>query len=254
MKRGTIREDGKVFARYLKGKEIWITKEQYEGREKTRKEYAKKCTLAYRKMCKDKKSIGDYDFNKNLYFIGISNSGKEIWRSKEFLEKFRRKQNLNKKRYTEKCKNLPKTNLKFGDQHPENPELFVVSKSGNKCFFGTKQKLEAKKEALRIIRLKRFYKAKKIKQIVMDNISVKKKRGEIRPEDNFIFFGYSRVGKEIWYSPQIFNEKRNRENLKRRQKRAKAKEIRMQIHSSQENNCVQIFQNICETISSLNPC
>lgn len=246
MKRGTIREDGKVFARYLKGKEIWITKEQYEGREKTKKEYTKKCRLAYMEMCKDKKSIGDYNFNKNLYFIGISNSGKEIWRSKEFLEKFRRKQNLNKKRYAEKCKNLPKTNLKFGDQHPENPELFVVRKSGNKCFFGTKQKLEEKKEDLRIIRFKRFYKEKKTRQIIMSNISVKKKRGEKRPEDNFIFFGYSRLGKEIWYSPQIFNEKRNKKNLKRKQERKRAKERRMQNHCVQENKDIYNCQSISE--------
>lgn len=254
MKRGTVREDGKVFARYLYGKELWITKEQYEKREKTRKEYVKNCLLAYRKMCKEKKSFGDCNHSKNLYFIGISSSGKEIWRSRTYLEKFRKKQNLNKRKYTERCKMLPKTNLKFGDQHPENPNLFVTLKIGNKCFFGDKKKLEEKKEQNRIIYAKRYFKAKKIKQIIMENTAVKKRRGETREEDNLIFFGYDRIGKEIWYRPEIYHHKRNKEILKRREKRKKAKERRMQNHCVQENKNIYNCQSISEITRIQDPC
>ena len=247
MKRGTVREDGKIFARTLYGKEIWLTKEQYEQREKTRKEYTKKCTIAYRKMRKEVRSFGDYDHVKNLYFIGISTSGKEVWKNKAFLEKFRQKQNNNKKKYNERCKLLPETNLKFGDPHPENPNLFVTLKIGNKCFFGDKKALEEKKERLRMISLKRHYKAKKVKQMAMRDIEVKKRRGDTREEDNFIFFGYSRVGKEIWYPPTVFQEKRNKENLKRREKRKRVKEKRMQNHCVLQNIAIENQNNTSST-------
>ena len=35
IKRGTVREDGKVFWTYRNNKECWITKQQYEKRENT---------------------------------------------------------------------------------------------------------------------------------------------------------------------------------------------------------------------------
>jgi len=112
MKRGTVREDGKIFARMAKGKELWITKEQYEKRENSRKEYTKKCLELYKKYRKEKKSIGQYDHKKNLYFIGISTSGKEVWKSKAFLEKFRKKQNKNKNKNKNKKKSKNKNKSK----------------------------------------------------------------------------------------------------------------------------------------------
>ena len=47
MKRGTTREDGKVFSRISKGKEIWLTKEQYDKREISRKQYVRNCIKSY---------------------------------------------------------------------------------------------------------------------------------------------------------------------------------------------------------------
>jgi len=219
MKIGTIREDGKVFARMQRGVQLWLTKEQYENREIKRKIYVKKCLELYKKLKKEPRSIGDYDHRKNLYFIGISSSGKEVWRSKVFLDKFRKRQDLRRKEYVKRCYDLPVKKLKFGDQNPDNPNLFVIHKVGNKCFFGNKKKLKEKKELLRITYAKRYLKSKKKKQTIMGNITVKLKRGATREQDNYIFFQYNRIGKELWLAPEIYKLKRDKEILKRRENR-----------------------------------
>lgn len=59
----------------------------------------------------------------------------------------------------------------------------------------------------------------------MDNIIVKLKRGAVRQQDNYIFFQYNRIGKEIWLTPEIYKLKRDKEILKRREKRKKKKLI-----------------------------
>ena len=247
IKRGTVREDGKIFARYRKGKELWISKEQYERREKSRKEYVKNCIESYKKRRKEIRSFGEYDEKINLYFIGISSSGKEVWRNKVFLEKRKKMQAKNKNRYIEKCFLLPQSNLKFGDQHPDNSNLFVINKVGNKCFFGDESKLKEKKESLRITCTKRYYKSKKIRHIVLKNLETKLKRGATREQDNFIFFQYDRVGKEIWLSPEIYHQKREKEILKRKEKRKWAREKRMQSLLVQQNTSFENQENIFST-------
>jgi len=232
MKRGTIREDGKVFARMQRGTPLWITKEQYENREIKRKAYIKKCLELYKKLKREPKSIGDYDHRKNLYFIGISSAGKEVWRNKFFLDKFRKRQDLRRKKYVKKCSDLPVKNLKFGDQNPDNPNLFVIHKVGNKYFFGNKKKLEEKKESLRIAYAKKHLKSKKKRKINMDNIAVKLKRGAVREQDNYIFFQYNSIGKEIWFTPEIYKLKRDKEIIKRRELRIKEKEAKQLIKKS----------------------
>jgi hypothetical protein len=226
VKQGTIREDGKIFARIQRGKPLWLTKEQYENREIKRKIYVRKCLELYKKLKKEPKSIGDYDHRKNLYFIGISSSGKEVWRNKFFLDKFKKRQDSRRKEYIRRCSDLPVNNLKFGDQNPDNPNLFVIHKVKNKCFFGNKKKLEEKKESLRIAYAKRHFKSKKKRKINMDNIKVKLKRGAVREQDNYIFFQYNGIGKEVWLAPEIYNEKRNKEIFKRREIRRKEKEAK----------------------------
>ena len=44
----------------------------------------------------------------------------------------------------------------------------------------------------------------------MDNIAVKLKRGATREQDNYIFFRYNRIGKEIWLTPEIYKLKRDK--------------------------------------------
>ncbi len=55
----------------------------------------------------------------------------------------------------------------------------------------------------------------------MGNIRVKLKRGATREQDNYIFFQYNRIGKELWLAPEIYKLKRDKELLKRRENRKK---------------------------------
>jgi hypothetical protein len=236
MKRGTTREDGKVFARILNGKELWLTKEQYEKREKSRKEYVKRCMKMYYSRRKSVRKIGEYDYNKNLYFCGISSSGKEVWKKKYYYEKVLNVISQSKKKYLDRCKQkYPPTNLKIGDVNPNNPNQFVVLKIGNKLFFGSKAKLEEKKEKLRMIYLKRSIKAKKIREIVLSGKIDRLKKGTTRVEDNKIFWEYNRVGKEVWLDPEIFHFKRNKCLEKRKNYRKKKKEAMLLQNNNIQN-------------------
>ena len=64
--------------------------------------------------------------------------------------------------------------------------------------------------------INQILKSKKKKQTIMSNITVKLKRGALREQDNYIFFQYNRVGKEIWLTPEIYKLKRDKEILKRK--------------------------------------
>lgn len=238
MKRGTIREDGKVFARMLNGKEMWITKEQYEKREKSRKDYSKRCRKSYYSRRQAVRTLGEYDHNKNLYFCGISCSGKEVWRKKVFADRILNASRKNKKKYTERCKtNYPPTTLKFGDKNPLNPNEYVVLKVGNKIFFGSLKRLNEVKETKRVIYARRYFKAKKIRKNFLNNIENRKRRGDSRIEDNKLFWEYNRVGKEIWLCPEVFHFKRkvccDRRNLCRKKHKLamlEHKQINFQEH------------------------
>jgi len=215
MKRGYIREDGMIFMRMLKGMPLWVTAEQYKNREDSRKRYVRKCMKMYKEIRTDIKSFGEYDHRKNLYFIGISTSGKEVWRNKVFYENAIEKIKRNKKKYNERCKQLPKTDLKFGSPHPEKLGLYVINKIGNKCIFGNLKKLESRRESISRIYRKRHFKSKKRRDQALLGIE-RKKRGQTRLEDGKIFFSYNRVGKEIWIDEAVYHEKRNKELEKRR--------------------------------------
>lgn len=247
MKRGTVREDGKVFARILYGKEIWLTKEQYEKREKSRKEYVRKCMKMYYSRRKSVRKIGEYDHQKNLYFCGISSSGKEVWKKKCFYERIVAAAKKGKKNYIDKCKKMPPTDLKVGNINPNNPKEYVIFKIGNKVFFGSKEKLEKRKEQLRIVYLKRSIKAKKIRDEILKDKIDKKRRGDKRIEDNKIFWHYSKVGKEIWLDPEIFFERRNKDIARRKEYRNKVREKKKQSqaynHNISSENHYNIFQS-----------
>lgn len=244
MKRGTVREDGKVFTRHIDGREIWLTKEQYEKREKKRKQYVMMCLKAYYSRRKSVRKLGEYDYNRNLYFCGISSSGKEVWKQKKYYERIANAVKRSKRKYIEKCKEYPPTNLKFGDVNPSNPNEYVILKIGNKLFFGSKEKLDKKRERIRIIYLKRNIKAKKRREEILRDKIDRKRRGDSRQEDNKIFWEYNKVGKEIWLEPEIFHLKRQkcceRRSLCRKKRKLaailKLKEVK-EIQEREINDC-----------------
>lgn len=234
MKRGTVREDGKVFAKYINGKEIWLAKEQYERREKKRKEYVRMCLKAYYSRRKSIRRLGEYDHNKNLYFCGISSSGKEVWKQKKYYERIANAAKKSKRKYVEKCKEYPPTSLKFGDVNPLNPKEYVVLKVGNRLFFGSKQKLDEKKERIRIIYLKRNIKAKKRREEILRDKVDRKRRGDSRPEDNKLFWEYNKVGKEVWLEPEIYHVRRKKDCERRNFYRKKRKLAILELKQAQE--------------------
>jgi hypothetical protein len=226
-KEGFVREDGKVFWRYQQGRgEIWITPEQYESRKKSRKEYRRKCIAEYRRSAINRDIdnmvyYGKYCQHKNAYFIGLSSSGKDMWVTEEkFLRHRLRLRNRNKT-YREKVSKYPKSNLKFGDQHPENPELFVRYFIGNKPFFGTAQELAETKKSRSISYRKRFEKYKEIRRQKLLALTNKLKRGTFSIERNAYFWNYDIKGDEVWLRKDVFDRKHQQEKAKRNLNRAK---------------------------------
>ena len=209
IKRGTVREDGKVFWTYKDDKECWITKEQYDKRENTRREYVRRCRENYRKRQLAKHPvhrnfIGKYDIARNLYFSHISSSGKEVWISKDQLEKKRKRHTMYRRKMYHKLKEQhPVTGLKIGDRNPENPNEYVVFFIGNKPYFGSKSHLEKRRESREISYRKRNEKYKRLREEKLNNLEKRIKRGTVDPETGLIFLHYAQNGKERW----ITNEK-----------------------------------------------
>jgi len=226
IKRGTVREDGKVFWVYRKGKEVWTTKEQYDKRENTRKAYVRMCQQEYKKLQVKKLShernyVGKYDYSRNLYFMSISTSGKEVWGTKFQLEKYRKRLNDRRKDMSERLKKL-QNDLKFGDPNPNNPQEFVCFFIGKKPYFGSAKKLEERKKsrAISYRKLDMFYKTKRM--MVLQALNKRLRRGAINQENGLIFWEYSESGKEIWFVKEIFDERQEKEKIRRKKYRNKS--------------------------------
>jgi len=223
MKRGTVREDGMIYFRLKKGKEEWLTKERYKEEIAKEKKYRLKCRQMYYAMRKEVFSFGQYDEKRNLYYIGISSSGKPIWRNKKFLERRIARNVISKKRYYQKCCMMPATDFKLGDPHPENPNLFVILKLGNRITWGDAKRLAEYKEKRRIWELKRDFRNKRKKAKRLEGVE-KIIKGTKRPDKNLIFWKYTDTGNEVWLEPETFAVKREHRNLKRRLARKRKKD------------------------------
>jgi len=230
MKEGFVREDGKVFWKSCKEKgDIWLTPEQYQKWCDTRKRYRQRCAQEYYKRREkqnpmDRNYFGKYDFARNLYFVGISSAGKEVWVNKDRLEKILERKKRYKKNYIKKLQEAPKNNLKFGDQHPDDPNLYVYLIVGNKPFFGTKEKLEERKKALRksgILRdIKYKHKRKDILQKLGDN---RIHRGAYDLTTGLVFWEYTQTGNEKWLPVDQFHKLRLADCEKRKRDRQRKK-------------------------------
>jgi hypothetical protein len=224
-KSGHKREDGKVFWRYQTGKgEIWVTEEQFARRKKTQIEYRKKAAKHYyQSVPKEKRpSYGQYDFAKNRYFIGISSSGKEVWVTKDRLERNKQQHKKAKQKYLEKTKQFPPQNAKIGDKHPTDSNLYVLYKHGNRPYYGDKAALNRRLETLRMAYIKRYYKTKKIRKERLAG-TPHIKRGTER--NGMYFWTHDRIGKELWLPKAKYDEKRKKELERRKKNRLTKNEI-----------------------------
>jgi hypothetical protein len=112
MKRGTVREDGMVYLRKRKGKEIWGNQEEWIHIEKWRKEYMEKRRIQYRSLPAEKKyKIGEYNPEIGLYFIRKSGNLNPIWGTKEQLDKHREKRRQMKVVYIQRMKVVKKEKM-----------------------------------------------------------------------------------------------------------------------------------------------
>lgn len=211
-KTGQIREDGKIFYSYGRFNGTWLTKEKYHHKIQKRRAYQRKCYLMYKSLHKIKRKVGEYCSKKKLYFVGISGSGKEMWKDANHVLKLRERQKKYRINYLNKCKKDILLNLKFKDRHPSNPNLFVLYKRGNRLFFGTAKQLEIRRQKLRESYKKRNEKYKIIRARIV--VNKKYKRGDKNPKNDTLFWYYSKRGNEIWLSPQDFMARHDKDKQK----------------------------------------
>jgi len=140
LKRGTVREDGKVLIRRTYGKEVWGTPEQYRNLINTQYKLTTKLRLEYNESKKFK--IGDQDPATGLYFIRVLGNYKPLFGTLEQLEEYKAKRkNIFQNYKTKKHKN-PQI-YKRGDRDPILNLYFwkYNTQSGSPIWY-TKEKFE----------------------------------------------------------------------------------------------------------------
>jgi hypothetical protein len=221
---GYVREDGMVFYRYLRGREHWVSAEQLQEIRAKRRAYRAQCQREYyaqqaKKDPMDRNYMGKYDFARNRYFAGVSSSGKERWLTKEQFDKYQEKRKANYTNYRKRLQQLPPTSFGIGDPHPENPELFVVRKTGQRCYWGDKKELQ------RHIEMRRRITRKKNQGLRYKRLAAfkngRRKRGDVN-EQGLIFWVYHPNMKEIWMTPEEFQASKEKER-NRESKRSKGR-------------------------------
>lgn len=230
MKEGFVREDGMVFWKNSKEKgEIWLRPEQYSKWCETRKKYRERCAREYYKRREklnemDRPYFGKYDFSRNLYYIGVSSAGKEVWINKQRYENLLERRKKYRSNYVKKLQQEPKTNLRFGDPHPDDPNLFVILMIGNKPFFGPKERLDKRRECLRRTGVKRDIKDKHKRKQILEQLGENRiPRGAYDLETGLVFWEYSQNGKERWMPVEEFHRLRTKGCEKRKSNRMRKK-------------------------------
>ncbi len=116
LKRGAVREDGKILLKRYAGEEIWVTQEQYDNFIKSYKKHITKRMMDYRNNGKRWK-IGEYNAENGLYFIRNNGAYRPIFGTLEQLAEYRRKVAEKTSRYWKARKPFEKT-YKRGDIDP----------------------------------------------------------------------------------------------------------------------------------------
>lgn len=221
-KQGFVREDGIRFWCYRDGKEVWISEDSYQMRRENRLQYRRRVRQIgleklKRKNPMDQPYLGKYDFSRNLYFLELGSNGKEVWGTKQQLEQFKKRRRIGNNRYIDRCALLPDLKLKHSDPHPDNPNLFVLRKVRNKCFFGTAEELAKVLEQRRITSRKGKQLRKHKRRLAMLKLGADRlKRGVER--DGKIFWEYTATGREKWTTPQQFSELKEKKRKRNRKK------------------------------------
>lgn len=220
-KKGAVREDGLIYLKSRKTrsgqKEVWVDSDTYKRHLETQRLYRKKRYGAYLQSLGGRKrpKIGQLDPATGLYYITVTGVGAERWGTAEELEKYRRSNNERSK----KCQRLrPKTLSKVcvGQPHPQEPGLFAVIVRGNYVKYGTAEELAEKRskwrEKNRLYRMTNRERLAKIhkeryderKRQLDSDPSLRRRRGDIDPVLNLVFWVYSGTLRERWVTPERY--------------------------------------------------
>jgi hypothetical protein len=90
-KRGTVREDGLVYIRKSRNKEVWGTQEQFENLIKKSAAYIERKRNESRNSTNKKWKLGEYNPDIGLYFIRKTCNQSIIWGTAEQLQTHREK-------------------------------------------------------------------------------------------------------------------------------------------------------------------
>ena len=207
LKQGEKRNN-RVFWRYRRdGSEYWLTEAKFRKYKKT----AKRHYNATSALCKRKIKPSMYSQHPVtlLFYVGTY-CGKERWIDFEALEKHKRIASEARKRYINKQKHKPPTTLKFGDRHPENPNLRVICRQYNDITFGTHEDYLRKLKIIRECSRRKAIRYKIQRGKVLLNKDYVYKRGDKR--DNLVFWKYGSTCIEYWVTPEQFEAKLQHEH------------------------------------------
>lgn len=226
---GTVREDGRMYYGHKYGKEVWLTPESYQRRVENRTRYQRECrkhaiNRQHQKNEMDRNYYGKYDFSRNLYYIGLTSAGKEVWGSKEQLEHDRQLHLSAANQYRKRCRErFPRTSLKFGSPHPTEPGLFCVRKTGNKLFWGDKAEYERRLELAIISRRKQEIRRERLRRERILSLGQNRLRRGVVRGDGKIFYRYEKDGRECWITPERYAELKERSRIQRKNQENKKK-------------------------------
>lgn len=202
LRQGDVREDGKIFWRYYKGNEYWLSKSKFKKYKKTMKRHADATSTLSKH--RNRPSMYSQHPVTLLYYVGVY-SGKERWVDFEALKKHKRMAAEARERYVNKQKQKPSTELKFGDRHPSDPGLWVICKQYNSITFGSYEEYLRRLAAIRECSRRKAAKYKiKREKVLRDKDNIHK-RGDIK--DDLIFWGYGSTCIEYWLTPEQFESK-----------------------------------------------
>lgn len=238
LRRGAERSDGKIFWAYRKGKkekryEIWVTKEKYEKNNLLRLQKYRLCIQKYKESqlklpVEDRNSFGKFNSQVGLYFIRLSSKGEPKFGTLEDVYQYKiKKRKQQRNCYAKIRSRIPLPSVCLGDQHPSDPNLFVIEIRNHQVKYGPFEKLKARREKLK--QQSREYRQKKGAELIekyrdirqskqkerRENTHLKFRRGDINPITEFRFWGYSSLGNEIWLPYEEFMQRKTEYNKKR---------------------------------------
>ncbi len=236
-RKGFVRDDGKIFWSYKSSKnkkkyQVWLTKEKFDQYESARITSYKRRIEKYKKNqeklpIEQRNFKGKYNPETGLYFICLHASGTPKFGTLAELEAYKLKRREQQRIAYEKRKSkIPPPNVCLGDKHPSIPDLVVVEIKNHKVKYGPVEKLQKRRERIKL--LSTIYRQKKGKEIVekykqirhekqkqrKENPHLKFSRGDVNPLTKWKFWTYSALGNEVWLPPEEFDKKRAAHNKK----------------------------------------